>query len=74
MPVCDRREDPCHGLIIKLIDGHDLQMTCEATTDIVTASTRGTHSTGKQLQQTSNRLDELEISFLHAYMDFVSGE
>ena len=36
-------EDPDHGVIIKLIHGHNVEVSEEPLSDRVTATTRGTH-------------------------------
>ncbi len=47
MPIRDRGEDTCHGALIKLINGDNLEMSCEASSDVIATTARGTHSANK---------------------------
>lgn len=50
VPVCDCCEDSVHGVVIKLLDGDDVEMTREASGDVIPPSTRRTHGRHEQLE------------------------
>ncbi len=50
MPVCDCCEDPVHGVVVKLLDGDDVEMARESSSDVISSSTRWTHGRHEQLE------------------------
>ena len=49
VPITDGGEYSGHGAVVKLVNGHDVQMAREAVSDVVPATTRGTHCSNKEL-------------------------
>ena len=54
MPVNDGREDLCHGVVVKRVNGYDIQVPCEPTRDVIATPTRGTHGRNEELKKRVN--------------------
>ena len=59
MPIRDGGENACHRVIVKLVDGDDVEMSREAAGDVVSTTTWWSHGSDKQLEKKTTERSSL---------------